>query len=472
MHRIIKKIAALALCAAMLLSVLPAVNARQCRTQNYASGYELTGFGPDDMIAIAMAQLGKTGTQMGYSEEWCADFVSDCAILAGQTDAIPAYAYCYGLYSAILDAGGKKTTSDPKPGDICFINWDGGSRFQHVEIVYKVEDGMVYTIGGNSGGGSNLYVRKVFLHDPLSWNVIVSIIRPNYQVLDISYASKCTSYDTYCKVSVTADTQLMSLPCYTDTDEESVAVKTLKAGKEVKALAVLENTLGQLWYKVKNGDGYAYLRATHTAFVSGYADTITVSDLTAPETLEQGSSFSLRGKVSAKGIALSTVTGEILKGDKVVMDATAKPASSTCQLRSSAVNQDMKFSSLEAGNYTFVLTASVKGRYANGDSLESFTEEAELYRGEFTVKGHECQFEFAYYEDAHPHAAVNKCSGCGKTKRDKDKTTMADDCGECYPEPEPTSPVPYPEENDLLPEILCFHPFFVFCGDCRGEVTE
>lgn len=37
---------------------------------------------------IKALQVGKTGAQLGYSEQWCADFVSDCADLAGQGLAI------------------------------------------------------------------------------------------------------------------------------------------------------------------------------------------------------------------------------------------------------------------------------------------------------------------------------------------------------------------------------------------------
>ena len=466
MKKIYKQIGMLVLAICLILSIAPSVAARQCRTQNFESGYELTGYGPEDMLAIAFAQLGKTGTQMGYSEEWCADFVSDCAILAGQGDAIPAYAYCYGLYDAILSAGGTKTTSSPKPGDICFINWDGGTRFQHVEIVYKVENGMVYTIGGNTGGGSNLYKRCVALHDPLASNVIVSILRPKYKVLDISYATKCTAYDTYCTVRVIETPDLMSQPCDSATDAESVPVKTLKAEKEVKAYAVVENTLGQLWYKVKTGDTTAYLRATHTEFVDGVSANISVSDLTAPGKLKEGEGFSLTGKVTAKNLPLASVTGSIMDGDKVLSSATQKCTSTSCNLKSSAVNKELKFGALDGGKYTFVLTAVSKVTYAQGDNLKSYEMEVELYRGKFTVQTHKCDFKFAWHQKEHPHKAVYSCQ-CGATKVVDKETTLVDGCETCYPEPECPTAVPLPEENGLLPETLCFHPFFARCFDCE-----
>lgn len=170
-----------ALVACLLISQLGicALSAAS-ETDNFAQGYTLTGDGAADMVAIAMAQEGRTGSDFGYDDQWCAYFVSDCARIAGETGAIPAHGTCTYLYQNILNAGGTVTTNDPRPGDICFINWSGGSRMSHVEIVYRVEDGMVYTIGGNSGSEKHYLTRCVKRHDPIEEVCILAIVRPNY----------------------------------------------------------------------------------------------------------------------------------------------------------------------------------------------------------------------------------------------------------------------------------------------------
>lgn len=38
----------------------------------------------------------------------------------------------------------------PKPGDIIFFDWDDNGSANHVGIVEKVENNIVYTIEGNS----------------------------------------------------------------------------------------------------------------------------------------------------------------------------------------------------------------------------------------------------------------------------------------------------------------------------------
>lgn len=93
-------------------------------TNNFNTNYSLTGNGAEDMVRVALAQNGRTGGQLGYSaEEWCADFVMDCAIKAGQTDAIPniaANANCNNLKNSILSHGGFSSINAPARGDICF----------------------------------------------------------------------------------------------------------------------------------------------------------------------------------------------------------------------------------------------------------------------------------------------------------------------------------------------------------------
>ena len=40
---------------------------------------------------------------------------------------------------------------EPSPGDIIFFDWESDGLADHVGIVEKVGDGLVYTIEGNSG---------------------------------------------------------------------------------------------------------------------------------------------------------------------------------------------------------------------------------------------------------------------------------------------------------------------------------
>ena len=126
------------------------------------------GTGDGEIVAVALSQIGNVGGEpywswYGFSSrvEWCACFVSWCANECGYIDAgvIPKFAGCVNGVQWFQDrALWQDNSYEPRPGDIIFFDWDnkGSSGPQdgqadHVGIVEKVENGIVYTVEGNSG---------------------------------------------------------------------------------------------------------------------------------------------------------------------------------------------------------------------------------------------------------------------------------------------------------------------------------
>lgn len=158
------------------------VKATQTKTGNFNKSYTLTGNGATDMVAIARAQIGRTQSQFGYTEAWCANFVSDCAKLANQGSAIPANGYCYSLMTAVKNAGGYTVAkSEARAGDLVFFSSstypNGGA---HVELVYEYSGGKLKSIGGNCNinGVSKVYDRSNGGSSSVSY---YCVIRPNYK---------------------------------------------------------------------------------------------------------------------------------------------------------------------------------------------------------------------------------------------------------------------------------------------------
>lgn len=121
-----------------------------------------------EIVAVALFQVGSVGGQPYWSwygfdsrVEWCACFVSWCANECGYIDAgvIPKFSGCTGGSNWFKNRNLWQDNSyEPRPGDIIFFDWDnkGSSGPQdnvpdHVGIVERVEDGVVYTVEGNSG---------------------------------------------------------------------------------------------------------------------------------------------------------------------------------------------------------------------------------------------------------------------------------------------------------------------------------
>ena len=124
--------------------------------------------GDDAIVTVALSQVGNIGGEpywswygFGSRVEWCACFVSWCADQCGYIDTgvCPKFAGCGNGVQWFQERGQWMDGSDePAPGMIIFFDWDntGGSGPQdgeadHVGIVQKVENGIIYTVEGNSG---------------------------------------------------------------------------------------------------------------------------------------------------------------------------------------------------------------------------------------------------------------------------------------------------------------------------------
>ena len=125
----------------------------------YLFGRAFTAEGNQAIVEIALTQVGNVGGELywgwwGLREraEWCAMFVSWCADQAGLIDsgAIPKFENCvWGANWFKDNAGWADGAAEPSPGDIIFFDWEPDGYPDHVGIVEKCENGVVYTVEGN-----------------------------------------------------------------------------------------------------------------------------------------------------------------------------------------------------------------------------------------------------------------------------------------------------------------------------------
>ena len=81
------------------------VNATQSKIENFNKNYSLSGNHAYDIASVAEVQEGRTGASFGYSEHWCADFVSDCARSAGIFESRLKHIMYWCLENPLLLAG-------------------------------------------------------------------------------------------------------------------------------------------------------------------------------------------------------------------------------------------------------------------------------------------------------------------------------------------------------------------------------
>lgn len=150
----------------------------QSVSHNFTQSFTLTGNGATDVVAVANAQIGRSKASLGYTEAWCADFVSDCAKLAGQSAAVPFNGGVSYLYNAVLNAGGYQVSS-PQAGDLVFYYCTSDGGWCHVAVMTD----SVNSTHGNAGTAVT-NVRYNYYRDNYYTNggqcYTVTFVRPNY----------------------------------------------------------------------------------------------------------------------------------------------------------------------------------------------------------------------------------------------------------------------------------------------------
>ena len=153
----------------------------------------------DDLIAVAESKAGKTGAQLGYTDAWCARFVSDCAASAGLSSVIPYNASSTALRNLVLNNGGSVVTS-PQRGDLVFYYSPKGRNYVHVGIMKSATS----SIQGNLssiGTAYNVRTNKVFDNmkpgDYVNGDAYATYIRPGYPTTSNSTLSVSPAKGTF-----------------------------------------------------------------------------------------------------------------------------------------------------------------------------------------------------------------------------------------------------------------------------------
>ena len=127
----------------------------------YPIGRSFMGEGNAAMVAVAQSQIGNVGGEpywswYGYNDrvEWCAIFVSWVADQCGYLDTgvLPKMEGVRPYVDWFIERGQWQGRDyEPSPGDIIFFDWESDGLADHVGIVEKVGNGLIYTVEGNTG---------------------------------------------------------------------------------------------------------------------------------------------------------------------------------------------------------------------------------------------------------------------------------------------------------------------------------
>lgn len=183
------------------------------------------------------------------------------------------------------------------------------------------------------------------------------------------YVSSCEAYPSYCRIQVRENTQVMSLPCASEIEENSCVLKDVDIGTYYSAIMLLRNTTGELWYKLQYEDGVTgYIKAEATRFVCSLTDDILLTDADLPSAHMQGTPFSLSGNICAQYNELTSVTVSVYsgygKGGNEVTGGFDTVERNRYALANSAVDNQTAFASISLGEHTYVIWVEYMGFYA------------------------------------------------------------------------------------------------------------
>ena len=203
---------------------------------------------------------------------------------------------------------------------------------------------------------------------------------------DKTYLASCTYYPAN---FLAETTQFDNLRSYPSTDH--TVLQPLDAGTQVHVTGVYKNHYGNYWYQINMGDGrVGYIgadAATPTTFL--YDDFCVMNPTMDNMALNVG--YYLKGKITSLNNNLYQVNARIYAGEDTtatpVLSSSDNPNSKSYTLNYSTVCDNLYFSDLEKGYYTYEISVDVKNYYAEGGVLKCENENVVIWTKGFTVGG-------------------------------------------------------------------------------------
>lgn len=269
-------------------------------------------------------------------------------------------------------------------GDLLFIS-NNNSNVTHVAI-YTGDGKIIHSEGYHGCVAEHPISRYHSSNNKKNWYFA------GCRLVEQSYVGQCNSYPTYCSIKISSSTTYVkSLPCSKATDPNSLDVEKASKDDSYQAIGLVENTAGNLWYKVtaKNGSvGYIY--AGDTTYVALSIHDIKGTGITAPTNHIAGASYVLTGTVSSTYNQLTAVSAYVYAGTSeqgtIETGDTASVSGNYFSLGGSSIDKQTKFGMLPVGTHTYVVWASYKSYYAkSATSLGTKTGEIGIYKETFRV---------------------------------------------------------------------------------------
>ncbi len=202
---------------------------------------------------------------------------------------------------------------------------------------------------------------------------------------DTSYLSKCTYYPANLDATVNTAVNMRQYP---STDYTNLG--QIPAGEQVHVTGLYKNSYGNYWYQIDRNGTTGYIGAEYADVGSFRYDDLSVVNPTMSD-LALNAGYYLKGKLRSVYNNLYTVNARVYSGEDTtatpVLTSSATPNAKSYTLNYSDVCDNMIFSDLSTGYYTYEISADVKNYYVENGTLKSESENVVVWTAPFTVGG-------------------------------------------------------------------------------------
>lgn len=396
-----KRMLAILLCAAMLLTALPGVAAAAGGALSKNALIEEAKQIYQDCLVLAEREsfAGVCGMMTSY-QLWRMGINSWLETYDGnkQFDAysqketssggyhISAYpADTYTLEQALnkISENGTKDVYNILVG----FEWtetEAGNIYGHACIINGIIDGTVYfvesfytSLGGEEGNVIACSISK-FANYFADWTVFDGVI-----YFSRDYADSCQSFGTDMFVRTRFESSLRSLPCLPGENDCKV-LRSLGAGELLRTTAVCKNNRDELFYRVEDGEQVGYVAAGAVSVARLNGEDLYLLWQNIPTALSPDKRLTLEGAVMAENASIESVTLTVTNGSgEVVMQVASDVQAESFDL--SRLNGRLAMSALSQGAYMLTLTADAALVSAAGGQLTTRYETVELLKSPLVV---------------------------------------------------------------------------------------
>lgn len=250
----------------------------------------------------------------------------------------------------------------------------------HSIVLLGYDEEKIAYVDGN-GDGRGLVAVRIEPWSNLCSNLRSSIqflIQPKASHFDALYGTPSPdeflliqkTYPAHSEFTANADTQIMSMPCSSETSAASVVLSAVAAGEALAAYRLVQNENGDYWYQVTTADGQpGYVPAAQLSWVKALADQddVTISGQTDPPDMKIGSRYTIRGTISSKYSKVTEVSVSVYRGSDTsgtpATGASDNVSNNSYSLADSRIDMNTSFGKLSVGKHTYVVTAAYRNYY-------------------------------------------------------------------------------------------------------------